>query len=62
VIDKIKIKNCRFITTLLLLCYYADVIVTVPESNYVVVYHKGCFFKVTVVFGGDLIQPVDIQM
>jgi len=39
-----------------------DVIVTVPESSYVVVFHKGCFFKVTVIFGGDLIQPIDIQM
>lgn len=39
-----------------------DVITTVPESNYVVVFHKGCFFKVTVVFGGDLIQPIDIQI
>lgn len=39
-----------------------DVIATVPESNYVVVYHKGCFFRVTVIFGGHLIQPIDIQM
>lgn len=38
-----------------------DEIVTFPESIYVVVYHKGRFFKLSVVFSGDLLKPADIQ-
>ncbi|XP_065668636.1 carnitine O-palmitoyltransferase 1, liver isoform isoform X2 [Hydra vulgaris] len=38
-----------------------DELVTVPESNYVIVYHKGRFFKLAVIFSGNLLKPVDIQ-
>jgi len=38
-----------------------DVFVTNHDSTYVVVYHKGIFYKVSVMFSGNLLKPIDIQ-
>lgn len=38
-----------------------DTFVINPDSSYVVVYHKGRFFKLSVMFSGTLLKPADIQ-
>lgn len=38
-----------------------DSFVMNPDATYIVVYHKGRFFKVSITFSGNLLKPADIQ-